>query len=559
MRPGIPSERAVDIVQQWADHDAARTALTFYDSAGRAEPATYGRLAQEASASAALFRRRGLRPGDAVVLLARTVRPFVSALLGAQQVGLLAIPCPAPGILESGRRVADRVDEILRRSAARAVFDPVPGPPDPDLAAALSRGGVALLTAADVGDLGAADDAGGTVPFAYCQFTSGSGGAPKGVLLTHANVLANVRARRQAYGLGERDVAVAWLPLFHDMGLVGYVLGPLLEGYPAHLLSPAAFVARPLAWLSLISRVRATISTAPNFAYAVCARRATDADLAQLDLASWRCACNGAEPVTRDAVDAFVKRFAPVGFRASAMLPAYGLAENTLTVSARRPGEGPRFDAIDRDALERDGRACVAGEGASSTVASVGRPLPGHEVAIRGADGESLGERRVGEIVVRGASVMHGYLPGTEGESALTADGGLLTGDLGYVADGELFVVGRRKDVIIRGGRNYFPQDIEDAASRVDGVRTGRVVAFAAPGGDRERLVIAVECREGWRDAAERLREEVRRQIFAAVRLNPDEIVLLPAHALPLTTSGKPKRPEVRHQYVAGTLAGGSP
>jgi acyl-CoA synthetase (AMP-forming)/AMP-acid ligase II len=550
-----PSARAVDVVRAWAEADSDRVCLTFHGAAGEADAVTYGTLAREAAACASLFRARGLGAGDAIVLLARTARSFVSALLGAQQAGMLAMPCPAPAPLESGRRVGERVDEILRRSAARAVFDPRAGVPDADLVSALTVQHPTVLTADDLAEVaGGASGPDTPSPFAYCQFTSGSGGRAKGVLLTHANVRANVRARRAAYGLDEDDVAVAWLPLYHDMGLVGYVLGPLIERHPAHLLSPATFVAQPMSWLSLITRVRGTISSAPNFAYAVCARRAVDDDLARLDLASWRCACNGAEPVTQEVVDAFARRFAPAGFRPSAMLPAYGLAESTLTVSARRPGEGPHFELLERDALETDGVARPAAEGdAASKVASVGRPLPGQEVAVRGPAGEPLGARRIGEIAVRGDCVMHGYLPGTEGEIAKTADGWLLTGDLGYLADGELFVVGRKKDVIIRAGRNYYPQDIEDAACRVEGVRAGRAVAFAVPGVEGERMVVAVECRDpGAR--ADQVGSRVRQAVFDGVRLVPDEVVILPSHALPLTTSGKPMRPEVRRLYLAGSL-----
>jgi fatty-acyl-CoA synthase len=258
--------------------------------------------------------------------------------------------------------------------------------------------------------------------------------------------------------------------------------------------------------------------------------------------------------VTRDVVEAFARRFAAAGFRPSAMLPAYGLAEATLTVTARRPGEGPRFEVLDRDALEAEGVAREVDAGTTAaTVASVGRPLPGQEVAVRGSGGEALGDRRIGEIAVRGECVMHGYLPGTQGEIGKTADGWLLTGDLGYLADGELFVVGRRKDVIIRAGRNYYPQDIEDAACRVEGVRAGRAVAFAVPGAEGERTVVAVECRDP-AAGPEHVRARVRQAVFEGVRLVPDEVVVLPSHALPLTTSGKPMRPEVRRLYLTGAL-----
>jgi acyl-CoA synthetase (AMP-forming)/AMP-acid ligase II len=339
------------------------------------------------------------------------------------------------------------------------------------------------------------------------------------------------------------------------MGLVGYVLLPLLGAPPAHLMPTAAFLTRPASWLALITRVRGTLSVAPNAAYGLCVRRVSDEELARLDLSSWRMAYNGSEPVTREAVEAFVRRFEVAGFRASAMVPAYGLAENTLTATARRPGQGARFEDVSRDALEQEGlaRPCRVGE-AGRTTASVGTPLPGQEIRIAGPDGAPLGERRVGEVLLRGPTLMHGYLPGTEGPLAIGPDGWLWTGDLGYLADGELFLVGRTKDLIIRLGRNYHPEDLEEAAAGVVGVRAGRVVAFATPGSQRERVVVAAEVRSSGEGPAA-LRAAIEAAVFGAVRFMPDEVLLLAPHTLPLTTSGKVMRPETRRRYEAGELA----
>jgi fatty-acyl-CoA synthase len=295
------------------------------------------------------------------------------------------------------------------------------------------------------------------------------------------------------------------------------------------------------------------VSAAPNFAYALCARKVSHEEAEQLDLSSWRVASNGSEPVTREAVEAFIQRFAPRGFRGSALLPCYGLAEDTLCATSLRPGEGARFEQISRTELERDGVAQPRDGG--RVVASVGPPLPDHAVAVLGAGGGRIGDRRVGEIAVRSASVMHGYLPGTEGEVALTEDGWLRTGDLGYLADGELFVVGRKKDLIIRAGRNYYPEDLEDALAAVSGVRPGRGVAFSAPADGSERVVLAVECRDDWRGEASALTGAIRGAVFAAVGLAPDEILVLPRNTLPLTSSGKVMRPEARRLYLAGELA----
>jgi acyl-CoA synthetase (AMP-forming)/AMP-acid ligase II len=355
----------------------------------------------------------------------------------------------------------------------------------------------------------------------------------------------------EAFGQTRDRVAVTWLPLFHDMGLVAYVVMPLILGYPCHLMSPFAFLARPASWLSLITRVRGTTSAAPNFAYGLCARKISDEECRGLDLSSWRVACNGAEPVTPEVVAAFSRRFAPYGFDPAAMLPCYGLAEDTLCVASRRPGEGARVERVCREELERRGVVRPPREGEPAAVmVSVGRPLLNHEVLLLDPEGTPLPERRVGEIAVRSPSVMHGYLPGTEGEVALRPDGWLLTGDLGYLADGELFVVGRKKDLVIRGGRNYFPQDLEEAVSRVPGVRPGRAVALSVVDPAGECVVIAAECRQGWEGEAAALQESIRGAVFAAVRFLPDDVVLLPPHALPLTSSGKVMRPAARTLYL---------
>jgi acyl-CoA synthetase (AMP-forming)/AMP-acid ligase II len=543
------------VVRRWAERDPDRLCLEFHQGEQACERVTYGALAHEAGRWARLFRARGLQPGDPVVLLAHSVAAFAAALLGAQQAGLLAVPCPPPEPLESGRRLRDRTTDILDRCGARALVDPGSPIPHPDLAPLLARHGQLGLGPADLADGDDGDACGGVPPrpspYAYCQFTSGSGGRAKGVLVTHENLVANLRAMRGTFALRESDVAVTWLPWFHDLGLVLYLLSPLMLGYPCHVMATLEFVARPGAWLRLISRVRGTTSAAPNVAYAVCARRVGDAEMCDLDLASWRIASNGGEPVTREAVLAFTHRFARVGFQASAMLPSYGLAENTLSVTSRRPGQGPWFEEVARDGLEREGRARPAsGDDRRVVTAALGRHHDGVELFVADAGGTPVADREVGEIAVRGASVMAGYLPGTAEELGKLPDGSLLTGDLGYLADGELFVVGRKKDLIIRGGRNFAPQDLEEAAARIPGVRPGRAAAFSLPGPDGERVILAVEVRAGWDGDRDALRAAVRRAVFDAVRLAVDDVALLPARAIPLTSSGKIRRAEARRLYV---------
>jgi acyl-CoA synthetase (AMP-forming)/AMP-acid ligase II len=522
--------------------------LTFHQGDVVTHRVSYAELARRASGYAHLFRERGLRDGDALVLLAPTDPDFVAAFLGAQEAGLLPVPCPPPEPLESGRRVSQRVADILARCQARALVSPMPGLLDPTPATDLAPRGTVIID-------GLPPDGERTTPvrasahaYASCQFTSGSGGVVKGVLLTHDNLHENIYAMAAAQDLSPDEVTVSWLPLFHDMGLVAYVLMPLVLGWAAHFMSPLAFLARPASWPQLMSRVGGTVSSAPNFAFALCARRTTDEDLAGLDLSRWRAALNGSEPVSRAAVEGFCRRFAPCGFRASALVPAYGLAEVTCCATTQAPGAGTRFDEISREILERDGVARPASPG--TEIASVGRPLAGLEIVVVGDDGSPSPDRHVGEVLIRGASVTPGYLPGTSGEVAHRADGWLMTGDLGYLADGELYLVGRKKDLIIRAGRNYQPQDLEDAAVQVGPVR--RAVAFAVPGEERERVVLAVECRPDAAPERTALVAALKDAVFNAMRLAPDEILVLPRHALPLTTSGKVMRPEARRLYLEG-------
>jgi acyl-CoA synthetase (AMP-forming)/AMP-acid ligase II len=547
----VPAKPVVDLVDEWAQREPDRVPLVFHGAAG-VEPVSAATFAAESGAWAEAFVEAGLAPGAAVILLAHSSRPFISALLGAQRAGLLAVPSPPPEPLESGRRTGERIDDLVTRSGARAVVSPVVDQTALDLGAALAERGVRFLTPPAHGAaVGAVNRP--RLPFAYCQFTSGSGGRAKGVLLTHDNLAAYFNARVSGFELDDSDVNVSWLPFFHDNGLVSYALGSLATGIPCHVMPPLAFVTRPVSWLRLITRVRGTMSTGPNFAYALCARKVADEELAGLDLSSWACAANGAETVTREAVEAFTRRFAPVGFRAAAMLPSYGLAETTLTAATRRRGQGPHFDDIARAALEAEGRATLAQPGeASVAIASVGAPFPGQEIRIIGTDGEPLAERRIGEVALRGPTTMHGYLPGTEGEVAMQPEGWLQTGDLGYLADRELFLVGRKKDLIIRAGRNYYPQDLEGPVGRVAGIRPGRVVAFAVPGAEREAVVVVAERRAAVAGDDAALRAAVSRAVFEAVRLAADAIVLVPPQTLPLTTSGKIIRPEARRLYLEG-------
>jgi len=393
------------------------------------------------------------------------------------------------------------------------------------------------------------------------QFTSGSTSAPKGVALTHGNVSANIDALNGPEGVGTSaaDVGVSWLPLNHDMGLVGMALGALYSARPCVLLRPQDFVKRPVEWLAAISRHRGTVSFAPNFAYDLAFRRVKDRDLAGLDLSSWRVAGCGAEPIHPPTLAAFASRFAPAGFRDTSFLPSYGLAEHVLAATFSSRGRRPWVEEVDADDLTAR-RVAVPhqGKGLSVALVSCGRPLPGHQIRIAGEDGLALPERHVGEILLAGPSVMLGYYR----QDALTAlairDGWLHTGDLGYVSGGELFICGRAKDIIIVNGRKYHPQDLEWAVDSLAGVRRGRVVAFGlADHGRADRVVIVVEPNGTVPAAA--LADAIRRRVGDLFGLYVDDVAVVASGRVGRTTSGKVQRASTKACYERGELLAGTP
>jgi 1-acyl-sn-glycerol-3-phosphate acyltransferase len=360
-----------------------------------------------------------------------------------------------------------------------------------------------------------------------------------------------------ALELGPSDVAVNWLPLYHDMGLIGSWWTSLYHGIPGVMLSPLSFLLRPERWLWAIHRFGGTISPAPTFAYDLCAHKIPDAALEGLDLSSWRAAMVGAEPVREEALEAFYRRFEPHGLRRQTLMPVYGMAETALGLTITPPGRGPVVDRVARRALAEDRRAVPVEEGAGEALAIVGcgRPLPGHEVRITDRDDPEveLPERAEGRILFRGPSTMEGYFRAPEATAAVRRGEWIDTGDLGYLAGGEIYVTGRLKDLIIKGGRNYHPQDLERAAQRVPGVRKGCVMAFDAPGPRGETMVLVAETREPpARHGA--IRQAVDEAVADAVGIPPDRVVLVPPRVLPKTSSGKLQRRRARELYLEGRL-----
>jgi fatty-acyl-CoA synthase len=418
------------------------------------------------------------------------------------------------------------------------------GAPFDALAPVLVERGIAFRTIESLEGDGSFEpdaDVAGEDDTALLQLTSGSTAEPKAVRITHGNLHANISAMREAARLDvENDVMVSWLPLFHDMGMVGFLTIPMVTGLELVTVTPVDFLKRPLLWAELISKYGGTVTAAPNFAYAVLARQLTRAD-GPLDLSTLRIALNGAEPVDADAVAAFTDAGARFGLAPTSVLCAYGMAETALGVAFAPVDTGLEVDEIDADALEAHR---LATPGTGRRFPKLGPPLPGIEVRVVTDAGAVLGEREVGVLQLRGPSVTPGYLTVDGPVATQDADGWLDTGDEGYVAEGQVVVCGRRKDVIIMGGRNIYPTDIERAAVGADDVRAGNAVAVRLPAGERrESFAVVVESRKAGDPEAEKsIRKDVTSRVVSAVGVRPAEVVVLGPGSLPKTPSGKLRR-----------------
>jgi fatty-acyl-CoA synthase len=549
------------LVQRVAEAAAGPKAITFVGPA-EAQRVTWGQLHEEALAMAAALQGRGIGPGDHVALLGTTSRPLVTAVQATWLAGATVVMLPLPMRLGSMTDFVDQTRARVRGADAKLLlFEPAlgglvqPAAGDPPMLA------LDELAAAR-GDARYEAPAVSPADLAILQFTSGSTAAPKGVMLPHGQVCANLDAIAEASRLDvDDDVLVSWLPLYHDMGLIGLLSLPMSTGTDLVLAGPQDFLGSPSRWLTWMSEYGGTATAGPNFSYALAARAMGRMD--GLDLSRLRLALNGAEPVDPSAVDAFCSAGARHGLDARAMFPAFGMAEATLAVTFPTPFTGLRLDTVDRRVLESDRYAAPVEADAPGArpLARLGSAVPGLSIRIVDADtGEAMGEREVGELEVRGTSVTTGYYrdpdatamafrSGTEGPAA---ERWLRTGDLGYLLEGELVVCGRSKDMIIVGGRNVFPEDVERAAANVEGVRAGNVIAFGVEGRKgREGLVVVAETRAG--DPSP-VRDAVALRVRQAVGLPPEDVVLVAPGSLPKTSSGKLQRSLCRSHYLESVL-----
>jgi len=580
---GVPSAETFEEVLRYRGRaDATRTHLIFYEDDGEGESLTFGGLLEGAQRVAFDLARRGIGRGDTVALMLPTSRDFFLAFAGTILAGATPVPIYPPFRADRIAEYAERQSAILANAGARLLVTFREAASVAKLLKPLVPSLEGVATAEVLAASNAPAPLGPPVharaeDLALLQYTSGSTGNPKGVMLTHANLLANVRAIGEALGIRSDDVGVSWLPLYHDMGLIGAWLMPLYFGLPVVVMSPLAFLSRPARWLRAFHRYRGTLGAAPNFAYELAAAKISDEETRGLDLSSWRAALNGAEPVVPATLERFAARFAPCGFCREALKPVYGLAEASLAVTIPAVGQGPRVDRLDRETFAREGRALSApsstgaADSASSddsntiSFVSVGVPVPGHEVRIVNERGEDAGERVEGRLWFRGPSATRGYYRNEAATAALLPEGAeagwVDSGDRAYRAGGEIYITGRVKDIIIHAGHNLYPHEIEDAVAGVPGVRKGCVVAFGAadPRVGTERLVIVAESREKNRDARERLAQSITARVTEMLGQPPDVVEVVPPNAIPKTSSGKLRRDATKQRFLSHKLGSGAP
>lgn len=539
------------------------TGFTFYSPRGQLQhTVSYRELRDRAIATGRKLMKTGLKRGDRVAVVAETGPEFMYVFFGCQYAGL--VPCPMPYSMFIGGRDAyvERIAGMMMSARASAVVA------SEDLmeqvGTAAKSVGVSIVLSH--GDLAALPETGidlapfGPDDMAYIQYSSGSTSSPKGVLVTQKSITTNSRGILQN-GLKTTpdDRAASWLPLYHDMGLVGFCLAPMLGQHSVDYLATTAFARRPVLWLKIISDNRCTITFSPTFGYDLAARR-VNGSAGDYDLSALRIAGIGGDMVRPDVLQAFAEKMQPAQFDAQAFIPSYGMAESTLAVTFAEIDEMYQTDSIDQRYAKLQRKAVPASPDASGktdrvrTFVVCGKPLPGHSLEVRDDEGRVLGDREIGHIMIKGASLMAGYFENPEAnEAVLLDDGWLATGDMGYLLDGRVVITGRSKDLILHNGRNIWPQDIEWAVERVEPLRSGDAAAVAVERGDDDYVVVLVQCRL----TDEQEREELRRQITAVVHQTAGvecDVVLIAPKSLPFTSSGKLSRAGAKAKFLAGEI-----
>ncbi len=554
-------------VPEMLDYAArGETGVTFYNARGDLlSTLPWREVRERAHVTARKLIGAGFARGERILITADTWPGFFDSFFGAQYAGLLPVPVSIPVGIGGKEAYLDQLRRQLQASGAVAAIGL------DDLAAYLAEaawefpalrmhGGVAVIDSlpeksVDLRPLGPTD-------LCYIQFSSGSTRHPHGIQIMQSALMANLDGMTGPAGLGivQGDRAASWLPLYHDMGLIGFLMAPLSTQLSIDYLTPRDFARRPMQWLNIISKNRATTSYSPSFGYDLAVRRGATQVPADLDLSCWRHAGIGGDMVRPDVLDRFVEAFEPKGFAKSALIPSYGMAEVCLAITFSPRGTGVRTDTIDRPLLQEQQRAVPFDERQDPQRARrfviCGKVLPGHRLEVRGAENTALGEREVGRIFVKGPSVMPGYFQeAAASREVLSDDGWLDTGDLGYLLQGEVVVTGRAKDLIIVNGRNVWPQDIEWAIEAQRVIKPGDSAAFSVDTGEGERVVVAVLARVASDEARAALVRDVAGAVREAVAVDCDVVLVPPTLGLPTTSSGKLSRSRAKANYLAGLYA----
>jgi len=559
VRPPDHAKTLTEALEYHVEHQPDRLTVHLYED--RTEHAiTYRDLWHGALAYGARLADAGLAPGQTVAIMLPTSREYLFCFYGTLLAGGIPVPLYPPARLTTIEDHLTRHVGILKSCQAALMVTIAEAKAIAWLLRAQVESLKAVLVPADfAGNASFTPVRSGPGQIGFLQYTSGSTGQPKGVVLTHANLLANVRAMGKAARATSADVFVSWLPLYHDMGLIGGCFATLYLGFPVVLMSPLAFLSRPSSWLRAIHRHRGTISGGPNFSYELCLRRIPDEELDGLDLTSWRFAFNGAEPVSPETMAQFESRFAKAGLRKNVISPVYGLAECSVGLAFTPPGEPWQVDVLDRERFATDGEAVPAkpDDPAPLKVVACGTVIPEHDIRVVDGAGLELPDRSEGQLQFRGPSATTGYYRNPEATEKLFDGEWVNTGDRAYLSDGRVYITGREKDIIIRGGRNISPYELEESVGDLDGIRRGCVAVFGAAdkAGGTEMVVVLAETRE--RDAAKHaeLKTRINELAMGLIGAPVDDIVLAPPHTVPKTSSGKIRRVAAREYYERGPSA----
>ncbi|QIK78134.1 fatty acyl-AMP ligase [Sphingomonas piscis] len=531
--------------------------MNFHDARGTlVRPYPYSQLRSDAQDLSGRLAALGIGKGDRVALIAETGPEFAACFFAAIYLGAWPVPLPLPTSFGGREAYVEQLKVMMTSSDPKLLIYP------PELAEfaedAAAQLGVDARAWDSLPEAPAVEATPGTADdVAYLQYSSGSTRFPHGVAVTHRQLLSNLRAHGIGLQVQDDDRCISWLPWYHDMGLVGCMLSPVSLQISADYLKTEDFARRPLAWLDMISRnPGSSVSYSPTFGYDICSRRMSSQTRAadRFDLSRWRIAGNGADMIRPDVMQAFVDSFAEAGFKAGAFCPSYGLAEATLAVSLMPPGEGIRLELVDEAELS----GVPADEGKPKryrAIVNCGRAVEGMEIEIRGPGGDILPDRSIGKVFVRGTSVMVGYYRDEESTKAcLSEDRWLDTGDMGYMSNGYIFIVGRAKDMIIINGKNHWPQDIEWAVEQLPGFKSGDIAAFAITGPSGEETpAVLVHCRVSDPEERGRLRDDIKERIRAITGITP-VVELVPPRTLPRTSSGKLSRTKARNLYLTGEI-----